>query len=145
MIVDVTLEGVDYDTQAVEAFGGRVLSALGLGEAELSIVLCDDAFIKPLNLAYRGIDAPTDVLSFAMQEGEDLLAHDPVLGDVIVSLETARRQADEVGHSLADELHVLLVHGVLHLLGFEHVHGGPDAEEMAAEEIRVLAASKQPG
>jgi probable rRNA maturation factor len=145
LIVDVALEGVEWDVASVESFARRLLALRGLPDAELSVVLCDDAFIWPLNRDYRGNDAPTDVLSFAMQEGEDLLEGDVILGDVIVSLQTAARQADQAGHSTEHELHVLLVHGVLHLLGFDHEAGGPEADRMAQEERSLLAALAQPG
>ncbi len=101
-------------------------------------MLCDDAFIHPLNQQYRGIDKPTDVLSFAMGEGEEVFEQDPTLGDVIISVETAQRQADARGHSLEQELRVLLVHGILHLLGYDHEEDA-EAELMEAEERRLLS------
>ncbi|MFT4976580.1 MAG: putative rRNA maturation factor [Myxococcota bacterium] len=116
-----------------------LLRAYGLSdETELSIVLCDDAFILPLNRDYRGKDAPTDVLSFAQREGESADAEDPVLGDVIISVETARRQAEEAGLTLTQELRVLLTHGLLHLLGYDHLTEEERAE-MELEERALLA------
>ncbi len=125
---------------AVESDATRLLELVGRPEAELSVVLCDDAFIQPLNAEWRGKDAPTDVLSFAMQEGDDLLEDDPVLGDLVISVETADRQAAEQGHDRAAELRVLLVHGLLHLLGFDHEDTPERAAEMRAEEARLVAA-----
>jgi probable rRNA maturation factor len=116
----------------------RLLALLELSEAELSIVLCDDAFIQPLNRDYRALDAPTDVLSFSQREGEDGDPDDPVLGDIIISVETARRQAEGRGYGLDKELRVLLVHGLLHLLGYDHIEP-EEAAEMQAEERRLLA------
>lgn len=83
--------------------------------AELSLVLCSDAHIKFLNSMWRGVDSATDVLSFEQSNGDDV-----VLGDVVISVDTARDQARENNYELRDEVRVLLVHGVLHLLGYDH-------------------------
>jgi len=102
-------------------------------------VFVDDAYIQGLNQQYRGIDAPTDVLSFAMQEGEPFPEEgELILGDVVISLETARRQASEYGHSLAREVAYLAVHGVLHLLGYDH-GGEDDRRVMRNKEEEILA------
>lgn len=122
----------------LNAVAEHLLKAFGLEEGELSVVLCDDAFITPLNRDWRQKDRPTDVLSFAQREGEEADPDDPVLGDVIISLETAARQAEERGHSLDHEARVLLVHGVLHLLGYDH-EVDEEAEEMEALERELLA------
>jgi probable rRNA maturation factor len=96
-------------------------------DSELSIVFCDDAFIHTLNRDYRGHDRPTDVLSFP----QDPVPGGPnVLGDVVISVETARRQAVRQRHSLAREVEWLLCHGVLHLLGYE------DETEEGLERMR---------
>ena len=116
-----------------------LLTSADLGDSELSIVLCDDPHIQALNRDHRGIDRPTDVLSFAMQEGDGLLEADPVLGDLVVSIDTAQRQATELGHALDHELRVLLVHGLLHLLGYDHETSPEDAAEMRDAEARLLA------
>ena len=137
--VDIDVQVAGIDAAAVAADAEWLLRHLDLGSAELSIVLCDDAFIRPLNQAYRQRDMATDVLSFAMQEGDSLLDDDPVLGDLVISVETARRQAREVGHSVQEELRVLLVHGLLHLLGYDHERGEEDAAEMSSAEGRLLS------
>jgi probable rRNA maturation factor len=93
-------DGVEHPLDRVEADALRLLELLGLDEVELSLVLCDDARIQALNRDYRGKDAPTDVLSFSMREGEEAEADDPVLGDLVISLDTAARQASELGHTL---------------------------------------------
>lgn len=138
--VDLALHHLtDNPHPGLEADALQLLSAYGLGEdTELSVVLCDDAFIHPLNRDYRGKDAPTDVLSFAQREGEAAAEDDPVLGDVIISVETARRQAVEHGISLLQELRVLLTHGLLHLLGYDHLTEEERAE-MEEEERALLA------
>jgi probable rRNA maturation factor len=141
MSVDVSwyeVEATEAAALGVDEDAMHVLARMALPEAELSVVLCTDAFIQPLNRDYRGKDKPTDVLSFSQREGEEADPDDPLLGDVVISLETAARQAGERGHALAHEVRVLLVHGILHLLGHDH-EVDAEAEEMEALE-RVLLA-----
>ncbi|MGI6065178.1 MAG: rRNA maturation RNase YbeY [Bacillota bacterium] len=108
-------------------------------DPEVSILLVDDEMIHKLNSAYRGIDRPTDVLSFALKEElEDgpefvFLEDENILGDVVISLETAQRQANEYEHSLEREIGFLAAHGMLHLLGFDHIE----------EEERILMREKE--
>jgi probable rRNA maturation factor len=137
MTVDVAVEGGNFAKEAavVERDGLRVLALCGL-DVELSVLLCDDATIRPLNARWRNIDRATDVLSFAQS---DHPASDGLLGDVVISVETARRQASERGHDTSRELRILLVHGVLHLLGHDHEHDD-EAERMEAREREILAA-----
>ncbi|MBN2498991.1 MAG: rRNA maturation RNase YbeY [Deltaproteobacteria bacterium] len=97
----------------------RLLGELGLQRSELSVLLTDDREIAELNARYRSREGPTDVLSFSQQEGGAPL-HPELLGDVVISLETAARQASARRRPLLDELTELLVHGVLHLAGREH-------------------------
>lgn len=107
----------------------RLLKALGVRD-ELSILICDDQRIAELNAMWRQKPGPTDVLSFPMGQG--------LLGDVVISVETAQLQADEAGHSLDVELRVLLVHGLLHLCGHDH-HTPDEDAAMAATEAQLLA------
>lgn len=109
---------------------------------EVSVVLADDEYIHHLNHQYRGKDCPTDVLSFALNEGEEPEIIDGpevvLLGDIIISLETATRQAEEYGHSLERELAYLTVHGILHLLGYDHMIED-EKKEMRQEEEHILS------
>jgi probable rRNA maturation factor len=109
---------------------------------EVSVVLADDEYIHQLNRQYRGKDCPTDVLSFALNEGEEPEVIDGpkevLLGDIIISLETATRQAEEYGHSLERELSYLTVHGILHLLGYDHMTEN-EKKEMRQEEEHILS------
>ena len=94
-----------------------------LSTTGLTCVITDDAYIRELNRQYRQIDEPTDVLSFSATEGDDFITPDDqplYLGDIIISLPTAQRQAHEVGHSIEKELALLSIHGCLHLLGYDH-------------------------
>lgn len=90
-------------------------------DAEVSIMLVDDAYIHSLNLQYRKMDKPTDVLSFSQVEGDEQSVFEGVtaLGDIVISIDTAGRQADTGGRSLDDELEILTIHGMLHLLGYD--------------------------
>ena len=107
---------------------------LGLGDVEVSVLLTDDAGIAGLNEAYRGREGPTDVLSFAQREGEGADPEDPVLGDIIISVDRAQEQADEYGHGVLRELGFLAVHGLLHLLGYDHEEPEDERRMMAATE-----------
>jgi probable rRNA maturation factor len=118
--------------------GNRLLRLERLYGAEVSVLLTDDEFVQDLNLRYRGYDKPTDVLSFAQRDAVPDAPRAPKLpglqdplGDVIISVDTAARQAVEHGVSLADELALLTVHGILHLLGHE------DDTEEGAEKMRI--------
>jgi len=111
---------------------------------EVGLVLTNDQAIQILNRQFRGIDSPTDVLSFALRESgaEEGMAiafdhEEQVLGDIIISLESAARQAKEYGHSLAREAVFLAIHGTLHLLGFDHVEE-EDYQEMNRWEETLM-------
>jgi probable rRNA maturation factor len=101
------------DRRRLRQIGRRAVeSEAGPSRGELSVLLTDDSVIQDLNRRYRGVDRPTDVLAFP-QEGDELL------GDVVISMETAERQAADQGHSLQREVELLLAHGVLHLMGWD--------------------------
>ena len=117
----------------VQRFARHLLGALGEERSELSIALVDDATGAALNERWRGRAGPTDVLSFPLREGRHTRHRGALLGDVVIALGVARRQAEERGHGLEAECRRLLVHGVLHLLGYDHVR--PDqARRMRAKE-----------
>lgn len=117
-----------------------MIRLLQLEKAEVSFVLTDDKRIHELNKVYRGKDHPTDVLAFAMHEGEFGALAGSLLGDVIVSVPTARKQALSAGTPVLAEVTMLLAHGLLHLLGWDH---RTDAEDrrMRAETGRLCAAA----
>lgn len=110
-----------FDVEIVHRAVLVTVNAHHIEDYEVSVLLTDDFHMTELNLEYRGIDAPTDVLAFAMCEAEDneLISHN-MLGDVVISLETAERQATTEKHSLEEEVAFLTVHGMLHLLGYDH-------------------------
>ena len=109
--------------------------------AALTILLTDDNTLQKLNRDYRQVDSPTDVLSFPM-DGDHPGSLAPYLGDIAISIPYASRQADTEGHSLLAELQLLTVHGVLHLLGYDHLDPTEKAEmwQVQAEILRHLGA-----
>lgn len=113
-------------------------AAAGLTGAELAIVLADDALIAKLNRTYRGVAKPTNVLSFASAEPTRRRTSLRLLGDVVVAHGTIAREARAQGKTLADHLTHLVVHGVLHLLGFDHERA-VEARRMEALEVTILA------
>jgi probable rRNA maturation factor len=106
----------------------------------LSVLIVDDAAIREINRDYLDRDRPTNVIAFAMQEGEGAGVQPDVLGDVVISAETAARDAAEAGTSFVSELYFLLLHGILHLLGYDHERGSAsDAERMERRESEIFA------
>lgn len=120
----------------------RMLAAMRLNERELSILLCDDPTIHELNRDYRDKDSPTDVLAFTMLEGMfgPELESNGVLGDVVISIETATRQAAEQQRSVEDEVAMLLAHGILHLLGLDHPTRAEERRMTARTDLLRAAA-----
>lgn len=149
------------DEAAIRHLVATALAAQGIEQpAEVGITITDDATIQEMNRQYRGVDAPTDVLAFPLLEPWEIRpqgARPPAgprfvappdgilhLGDVVVSLPRAREQAAEFGHSLERELSYLIIHGILHLLGYDHQE--PDEQrEMREREEAILALATQSG
>jgi probable rRNA maturation factor len=142
----------DLPIPHVETFLERVLQAAADYEDiegyQVAVTLVDDARIHELNREYRGIDRPTDVLSFALQEqGEGEPEFDielepdadfvDSLGDIVISVETCKRQAQEYGHSIERELAFLAVHGFLHLIGYDH-ETAEEEQDMFRRQEEIL-------
>lgn len=132
------------DLELAERAIAAVLHGEGAaGPLEVGVQLTDDAHIHLLNRDYRGVDAPTDVLSFA-DDGDAAFAAPPgsprYLGDIAISYERVLAQAAEYGHSPARELAFLAAHGCLHLLGYDHERGPEDEAAMRAREEAAMAA-----
>jgi probable rRNA maturation factor len=146
VLVSNLQEKIQADDELVQTVQKVALAVLKFEEgdlqgAEVSVAFVDNDYIHRLNREYRGVDAPTDVLSFALEEGEPMPAAggEKILGDVVVSLEQAETQSIEYGHSFLREVAYLTAHGVLHLLGYGH-----DTEDerriMRQKEEAALAA-----
>lgn len=125
------------DKSTLTQLAVRVLEGEGAApDASLTVYLADDGTMRELNLRFLGIDAPTDVLAFP--EGDALPGESVGIGDIAIGVPVAVRQAAELGHSLDEELAHLLVHGILHLHGYEHEEGGEAAARMRAREESYL-------
>ncbi|MFI5844405.1 rRNA maturation RNase YbeY [Catenuloplanes sp. NPDC051500] len=147
MSIEIANEsGVDVDTDAILGVARHALDEMGVNPlAELSILLVDIEYMSELNHRWMGGDGPTDVLAFPMDEGS--VDHGPgessgsepaLLGDIVLCPEVAAKQAVTAGHTAADEMHLLTVHGALHLLGYDHAE--PEEErEMFGLQARLLS------
>ena len=116
-----------------------ILDVLDFPEGEISILLVDDPQIEVLNQQYLKRRGPTNVIAFAMREGEfsDLTSH--LLGDVVISTDTAAKEAQDAGISLERRFNELLVHGILHLFGYDHENSEEEAERMEEKSRELLA------
>ena len=140
--MDCPIPGLDEQKIRVKA--KRALEDLGCLDKELSVLFTDDEHMAALNRQYRDKEGPTDVLSFPMTEDLDgeiapALFEPVMLGDVVVSVETALRDAEELEQSFERTVDRLLIHGILHLLGYDHEKSQTDAMCMTKEEERLMA------
>ncbi|MDE4083729.1 rRNA maturation RNase YbeY [Planococcus maritimus] len=148
LTIDFIDETKQLDDKAL-AFVNKVLEHAAqheqTGEAEVSVTFTDDESIRAINRDYRDKDQATDVISFSMEEqGEDEVAiigetGPRLLGDIIISVERTKQQAEEYGHSFERELGFLAVHGFLHLLGYDHMNE-QDEKEMFGRQEEILAS-----
>lgn len=139
----VTAAGLELEL--VERAVATVLQAEALaGPVELSVLVTDDARLHELNRTYRGVDAPTDVLSFGDDGADSSFVGQPgaprYLGDIAISFERVLAQAAEYQHSPSRELAYLAAHGALHLLGYDHERGPEEAAAMRVREETAMAA-----
>lgn len=118
-----------------------LMQAVGEDGAAISVSIVDDAAIREINREHRGKDAPTDVLSFPLEP--EPFAQERLLGDIIISVDTARRQAADYDAPLQREIYRLLIHGLLHVLGHDHEEAG-ERERMEAQERRLAEAIAMP-
>ncbi len=126
--------GAKVDELALRRVAAEVLRQEEVAErTELSLIITDDEAIRELNRRFRGVDAPTDVLAFGAGAEEHFVSAPeapPYLGDVVISYQRALAQSEELGHAVAEELELLVIHGILHLLGYDH------QEEAIARKMR---------
>lgn len=127
---------VTFNQARLERLARAILSDVGETSAELGIMFVGDQRMRGLNRRYRGKDRTTDVLAFAMRGAPHSSSH--LLGDVVIAVPTAARQAKQGQRSLDEELMVLLVHGILHLCGYDHERSEKDARRMHRRERMIL-------
>ena len=119
----------DIDTKDIEYVLGIAIKKLELKNVEFNVILVDNEYIHKLNKEYRNIDRETDVISFALEDDDSFPTLDTkVLGDIYISIDKAKSQAEEYGHSFKRELCFLAVHGFLHINGYDHME--PDDEKI---------------
>jgi probable rRNA maturation factor len=137
MTVEITRAGAGkkFPIRALKKIAQAILALVGQAEAELSLALIGNPEMQKLNAQYRRRDYPTDVLSFPI-DGTLPGAH-RVLGDVIISVQMARRQAKERGRTPNEEMLTLLIHGIVHLLGYDHERSAKDARAMKRLENKI--------
>lgn len=142
MVIDLqNLQGeIKVSEEKIKKCAEQALEALGEGKSELSLLLVNDAYIRRLNHKYRNVDSRTDVLAFSMREGEGLSKKSPILGDVVISVETAKREAEKRNKKLHEEICLYLIHGVLHLLGYDDsvTHERKKMEAKQKELLRLM-------
>ena len=129
---------ITFDQARLDRLARVILSDVGEASAELGILFVGDRRMRGLNRRYRGKDRTTDVLAFAMREAPHSSAH--LLGDVVIAVPTSVRQAKQGQRSLDEELTVLLVHGILHLCGYDHERSEKEARRMHRRERMILRA-----
>ncbi|MFA5902376.1 MAG: rRNA maturation RNase YbeY [Desulfobacula sp.] len=134
-----------FPTDKIRQKTKQILNALGCKTHEISILITDDEQIRELNRTYRGVDKPTNVLSFPMQEVAFSDLASGLLGDVVISLDTAQKEAENADVSLSERMSQLLIHGILHLVGFDHEKGEKserDMEDKSFELLKLLEPDK---
>jgi probable rRNA maturation factor len=130
--------GKKVSTRELKKLATKVLALLALDRAELSLALVGNKEIQRLNAKYRKKDVPTDVLAFPSEDLHSM--HPPILGDVVISVDKAAEQAKQRSRSLKQELATLLIHGVLHLLGYDHERSAKEARRMRRVEEKIYRA-----
>lgn len=141
--VDLRKKGLGIGQNEARSKASRILKELGLHDAELSLVLVDDSEMARLNSQFLSRPGSTNVIAFSQLEGEGPPGSSSVLGDVVISLDTCQREAQQAGIPLSERFLELLVHGILHLLGHEHEGDEQRAALMSQEEQRILKAVAQ--
>ncbi|MFH1727398.1 MAG: rRNA maturation RNase YbeY [Pseudomonadota bacterium] len=121
----------------LKSFVPKLANELKILDKDFTILFSDDETIQKLNYQYRNKDKPTDVLSFYIDDDEDFVSIKNFIGDIIISIDTAQRQAENKGHSLFNEISILLIHGLLHLLGYDHEQDESSRIEMEKKENKL--------
>ena len=132
------VDSLSFDLDHIRQTAEKLLELVNHVESELSILLVSDSRMAELNLTYRHKDTPTNVLSFPMHD-DDIHPEPILLGDIVISIDTAMRESTEKNVPLENYLTILQVHGLTHLLGYDHERDEQEAQEMASFEKKLLA------
>ena len=130
VLIDNRQDSLKIPLKKIQKTARAILNALDFPDGELSILLVDDQQIAKLNLTYLNRKGPTNVIAFPMREGQFNEISPNLLGDVVISMETARSEAEAAQLSLENHFNQLLIHGILHLLGYDHEQSNAEAERM---------------
>lgn len=130
-------------TERIQATAGKLLEALGKTDAELSLLIVDDQQIEEINKTYLGRSGPTNVIAFPMGDSGFTEVQPELLGDVVISVQTADLEASDAGYPREDRFNELLIHGILHLLGYDHEINEQDARQMEEKSDELIAYLKQ--
>lgn len=122
------------DIKDIETLLNNTVKFLSIEEAIFNVIIVNDEKIHEINREYRNVDRPTDVISFALEDDKTMTSEVRILGDIYVSIDTARRQAYEYYNTEKEELRFLIIHGLLHLLGYDHMNESDEKEMMSLEE-----------
>lgn len=134
-IINNTEEKID-ELEDLNGLLEYALNYLQLGNVLFNVIIVDNETIHKLNREYRGVDRPTDVISFALEDDDTFVPTEVrVLGDIYISIEKARSQAESYGHSLKREISFLTIHGLLHLLGYDHMEEEEEKEMFSLQEL----------
>ena len=139
-IINLTEETVE-ETKSIERVIDIAIKHQKLDNLEFNIILVDNEYIHKLNRDYRKIDRPTDVITFALEDYEDVKTEVRMLGDIYISLDKAHEQAEAYGHSFNREISFLAVHGFLHLLGYDHMNEEDERVMFGLQEVILNEAN----
>jgi len=138
---------IPVEAKKIKKVAERILASLRISGYELSVLLLDNKGIRAVNKKYLNRNRPTNVISFSLTEGEFGNINPQVLGDVVISVEKALEQAETNGTTLGEEISFLIIHGILHLLGYDHVKGQGERKRMRKKEkevYRLVTGKKLP-
>jgi probable rRNA maturation factor len=138
ILIENRQSSCEISQEKIEQTVRVILDALDCAEAEISILITDDPTIEELNRKYLHRNGPTNVIAFPMREGEFAHLTPQLLGDVVISTDTAAREAKSTAMSIEQRFKELLVHGILHLLGYDHETSGPEARKMEIKNQELL-------
>ena len=140
-IYNQTEKNLKKELRELKRFVKYIVKKENIKDNYFNIIIVDNKYIKEINKTYRNIDKPTDVISFAFNDEQKVIGKLKMLGDIYISIEKAEEQSKEYGHSLKRELSFLTIHGILHLLGYDHMTK-EDEEVMFKKQDEILAAAK---
>ena len=140
-------DGIPIKIEMIQKKAQAILNALDSPDSELSVVFVDDTDISLLNRQYLNREGPTNVIAFPMQEGEYSGINPTLAGDVVISVDTAKRESEDAQMDIGERLDQLLVHGILHLFGYDHEHNDAEAMIMENKAVELMNVIKltEPG